>query len=87
MSTNVRWRKELNLPPAERLEDYQIDTILKVRQCVPELAHLSAHKIAKLWEAFSDDRCAGWLIEDDERVKEFWEWCNEDTFEEESDDE
>lgn len=83
---NKQWRKILSLPYADTLPDYQLETVLEIRKHCPELTHLAAHKLATLWEEFSDDRCAGWLVHEGEMIQEFWEWCDEDVYDNQDED-
>lgn len=72
----------MNLEETPRLEDYELETIVAVREAIPELSHLSVHKIHQLWSAYSESMCTGWLNHGDARLEEFWEWCCEETYDE-----
>lgn len=51
--------------------------IQRIRAAVPILHRFSDLEIEKLWEAFSDNVCAGWLIVNDETLGQFKEWASE----------
>lgn len=53
------------------------EKISTIRVMHPILARFSDCEIGRIWEVFSDSRCASWLIPDGENLTDFAEWITE----------
>lgn len=51
--------------------------IAKIREATPLLFRFSDLEIERLWDRFSDSRCAGWLMVYDETLRDFQDWIKE----------
>lgn len=72
-----RWHTIL-YPSPQSFEWYELDTVNKIKNVMPEFAHLSFSEIARLWEAYSQRYCAHWLdSSNDDNIEDFRNWCHE----------
>lgn len=72
-----RWQYVLN-PPDSSFQGYVLETIQKLRHRFPLLAPMSNNEIYVLYSAYSDHWCAGWLVDDNDTLDRFYEWCIQD---------
>lgn len=53
------------------------EDIKALKQVIPELMLLSDSRVEEIYSEYSDMFCAGWLIVDSERIRDFNNWLYE----------
>jgi len=67
-------RTLLQMGPIQWPED-----VAKLKEALPALNFLTNYQIQELYGSFSEEQyCAGWLVLDENTIKEFEEYLNEE---------
>ena len=53
---------------------YHVADVATLQEAIPEIAHLPATLVERMYSDYSDSYAAGWLIVDESSIQSFRDW-------------